>query len=199
MGRCKSLGLLKLFLSYASQLTGASILIWFFHILSSLLTIGSSGSLIGARSLVLFFLKTLQAQQFTFGGPESLIAIESLIPSDHLVLCHPLLLLPSIFPSIRVFPNESALHIRWPKYWSFSFSISPSSEYSGLISFRLDWFGLLAGQGTPENQCFGSVQTWWGWDSFSSWGLPGKALNYLWLGHKRSDNCLAWTQIPQCM
>ena len=65
------------------------------------------------------------------------------MPSNHLVLCHPLLLLPSIFPSIRVFSNELALHIRWPKYWSFSFSISPSSEYSGLISFRINWFDLL--------------------------------------------------------
>ena len=68
-----------------------------------------------------------------------LMFIESVMPSSHLILCHPLLLLPSIFPSIRVFPNESVLHIRWPKYWSFSFSISPSSEYSGLISFRMDW------------------------------------------------------------
>ena len=68
------------------------------------------------------------------------------MPSSHLILCRPLL--PSIFPSIRVFSNESALHIRWPKYWSFSFSISPSSEYSGLISFRMDWLGLLAVQGT---------------------------------------------------
>ena len=69
------------------------------------------------------------------------------MPSNHLVFCHPLLLLPSIFPSIRVFSNESFLRIRWPKYWSFSFSISPSNEYSGLISFRMDWFDLLAVQG----------------------------------------------------
>jgi len=66
------------------------------------------------------------------------------MPSNHLILCHPLLLLPSTFPSIRVFPNESAFHIRWLKYWSFSFSISPSNEYSGLISFRMDWFNLAA-------------------------------------------------------
>jgi len=71
--------------------------------------------------------------------------------SNHLILCHPLLLLPSIFPSIRVFSSESALHIRWPKYWSFSFSISPSSEYAGLISFRMDWLDLLAVQGTFES------------------------------------------------
>ena len=73
------------------------------------------------------------------------------MPSNHLILCHPLLLLPSIFPSIRVFSNESALFIRWPKYWSFSFSISPSTEYSGLISFRMDWLDLLAVQGTLKS------------------------------------------------
>ena len=80
-----------------------------------------------------------------------LMSIESVMPSNHLILCHPLLLLPSIFPSIRVFSNESALHIRWPKYWSFSFSISPSSEYSGLLSFRMDWLDLLAVQGTLKS------------------------------------------------
>jgi len=79
------------------------------------------------------------------------MSIESLMPSNHLILCHPLLLLPSIFPSIRVFSNESVLHIRWPKYWSFSLSISPSSEYSGLISFRIDWFDLLAVHGTLKS------------------------------------------------
>ena len=73
------------------------------------------------------------------------------MPSSHLILCHPLLLLPPIPPSIRVFSNESTLRIRWPKYWSFSFSISPSSEYSGLISFRMDWFDLLAAQGTLKS------------------------------------------------
>ena len=72
-------------------------------------------------------------------------------PSNHLIRYHPLLLLPSFFPSIRVFSNESLLHIRWPKYWSFSFSISPSHEYSGLISFRIDWFDLLAVQGTLKS------------------------------------------------
>ena len=73
------------------------------------------------------------------------------MPSNHLILCHPLLLLPSIFPSIRVFSNESVFHIRWPKYWSFSFSISPSNEYSRLISFRIDWLDLLAVQETLKN------------------------------------------------
>ena len=77
-----------------------------------------------------------------------LMSIESVMPSNQLILCHPLLLLPSIFPSIKVFSNEAVLCIRWPKYWSFSFSISPSSEYSGLISFRMDWLDLLAVLGT---------------------------------------------------
>ena len=76
------------------------------------------------------------------------MSIESVMPSNHLILCRPLLLLPSIFPSIRVFSNESALCIRWPLYWSFSFSISPSNEHSGLTSFRMDWLDLLAVQGT---------------------------------------------------
>ena len=80
-----------------------------------------------------------------------LMSIESVMPSNHVILCCPLLLLPSIFPSIRVFSNESVLHIRWPKYWSFSFSISPSNEYSGLISFRMDWLDLLAVQGTLKS------------------------------------------------
>ena len=76
------------------------------------------------------------------------MSIESMMSSNHLILCHPLLLLPSIFPSLRVFSNESALLIRWPKYWSFSFNISHSNEQPGLISFRIDWFDLLAVQGT---------------------------------------------------
>ena len=77
-------------------------------------------------------------------SPPTPMSIESVMPSNHLVLCHPLLLLPSIFPSIRVFSNESALRISWPKYWSFSFSIRPSNEHPGLISFRMDWLDLLA-------------------------------------------------------
>ena len=80
-----------------------------------------------------------------------LMSIESVMPSNHLILCRPLLLLPSIFPSIRVFSNDSVLHIRWPKYRSFSFSISLSNEYSGLISFRMDWLDLLAVQGTLKS------------------------------------------------
>ena len=93
-----------------------------------------------ARQASLSFTSSQSLLKFVF--------IESMMLSNHLILCHPLLLLPSIFPSTRVFFNESALHIRWSKYWSFSFSISPSNEYSGLISFRIGWFGLLAVQGT---------------------------------------------------
>ena len=87
-------------------------------------------------------------------NPQSLLKLMSIVlvmPSNHLILCHPFLRLPSIFPSIRVFSNESVLHIRWPKYWSFSFSISPSNECSGLISFRMDWLDLLVVQGTLKS------------------------------------------------
>ena len=84
-------------------------------------------------------------------SPAKLMSIESVMPSNHLILCHPLLLLPSIFPSIRLFSNESALHIRLPKYWSFSFNISPSNEHPDLISFRMDWLDLLAVQGTLKS------------------------------------------------
>ena len=80
-----------------------------------------------------------------------LTSIKSVMPSSHLILCPPFLLLPSIFPSIMVFSNESVLHIRWPKYWSFNFSISPSNKYSGLISFRMDWLDLLVVQGTLKS------------------------------------------------
>ena len=80
-----------------------------------------------------------------------LTSIKSVMPSNHLILCRSLLLLPSVFPSIKVFSNESVLHIRWPKYWSFNFSISPSNEYSGLISFRINWLDLLAVQGTLKS------------------------------------------------
>ena len=84
-------------------------------------------------------------------SPSKPMSIVSVMPSNHLIFCHPLLLLPSIFPSIRVFPNESALHIRWPRYWSFSFNISPSNEHPGLICFRMDWLDLLAVQGTLKS------------------------------------------------
>ena len=93
-----------------------------------------------------------------------LMSITSVMPSNHLILCHPLLLRPSIFPSIRVFSNESVLHIRWLQDWSFSFSISPSNEYSGLISFRMDWLDLLVVQGTLKNllQIHGSKHQFFG-------------------------------------
>ena len=84
-------------------------------------------------------------------SPPKTMSVESVIPSNHLILCHPLLLLPSIFPSIRVFSNETALRITWPKYWSFSFNISPSDGHSGLITFRMDWLDLLAVQGTLKS------------------------------------------------
>ena len=84
-------------------------------------------------------------------GVHSNSCLESVMPSNHLILCRPLLLSPSIFPSIRVFSKESALHIRWPKYWSFSFSISPSNEHPGLISFWMDWLDLVAAQGTLKS------------------------------------------------
>ena len=86
------------------------------------------------------------------------MSIESMMPSNHLIFCHPLLLLPSISPSIRVFSDEPTLSFRWPKYWSFSFSISPSSKYSGLISFRIDWLDLLAVQGTLKSLLQHTVQ-----------------------------------------
>ena len=91
-------------------------------------------------------------------GLLKLMSIESMMPSNHLILCCPLLFLPSIFPSIRVFSNELALRIRWPKYWSFSFSISPSNEFSGLISVRIDWFHLHVVQGTLKSLSSTTVQ-----------------------------------------
>ena len=91
-------------------------------------------------------------------NPPKPMSIKLMMPSNHLILCHPLLLLPSIFPNIRVFSNESALRIRWPKYWSFCFNISPSNEHPGLISFRMEWLDLLAVQGTLKSllQCHSS-------------------------------------------
>ena len=109
-----------------------------------------------------------------------LMSIELVMPSNHLILCHPFLLLPSIFPSIRVFSNESVLHISWPKYWSFSFSISPTNEYSGLISFRIDWFDLLVVQRTlksslnttvQKHQSFSAQPSLWSNSHIHSWLL----------------------------
>ena len=110
-------------------------------------------SLSHARLFVTPWTATCQAS-LCFTTSQSLfklMSIESVMPCNHLILCHPLLLLPSIIPSIRVFPSESAHPIRWPKHWSFSFSIGPSSEYSGLISFRIDWFDLLVVQETLKS------------------------------------------------
>ena len=124
-----------------------------------------------------------------------LMSIESVMPSNHLILCHPLLLLPSIFPSIRISSNELAVCIRWLKYWSFNFSISPSNEYSRLISFRIDWFDLLAVQGTLKSSptpqfesinylalslLYGptltSIHDYWKNHSFDSMHLSGKVI-----------------------
>ena len=109
------------------------------------------------RRVQLFVTPRTKARQASLSNSRSLpklMTIESVMPSSHLILCHPLLLLPSIFPNIRVFSNESALCIRWPKYWSFSFNISPSKEHPVLISFRIDWLDLLAVQGTLESRVF---------------------------------------------
>jgi len=116
------------------------------------MAIGSVQSLSRVQLFSTLWTKTHQASLSITNSQSlfKLMSIESVMPSNHLILCHSLLLSPSIFSSIRVFSNESVLHIRWPKYWSFSFIISPSSEYSGLISFRMDWLDLLAVQGTQE-------------------------------------------------
>ena len=105
------------------------------------------------RVFVTLWAAALQASLSTTNSPSllKLMPIESVMPLNHIILCCPLLLPPSIFPSIRVFSNESALHIRWPNYWSFGFSISPSNGYSGLMSFRMDWSDLLAVQGTLKS------------------------------------------------
>ena len=107
------------------------------------------------------------------------MSVESVMPSNHLILCHPLLLLPSIFSSIRVFSSESALPIRWLKYWSFSFNISPSNEYSGLISFRMDWLDLLA---SPRHSQESSPTP-----QFKS--ISSLMLSFLWVGLVRSFYC----------
>ena len=115
--------------------------------------LGSVQSLSRIRLFVTPWTAALQASlSITISrSPSKPMYIESVIPSNHLILCRPLLLLPSIFPSIRDFSNESALHIRWPKYWSFSFNISPSNEHPGLISFRMVWLDLFAVQGTLKS------------------------------------------------
>ena len=116
----------------------------------------SSFSSVQFSRLVVFATPWTAARQASLSvtnsqSPPKPMSIESVMPSSHLILCHPLLLLPSILPNIRVFSNESALCMRWPKYWSFSFNISPSNQYPGLISFRMDWLDLLAVQGTLKS------------------------------------------------
>ena len=111
------------------------------------------------------------------------MSIESVMPSNHLILCRPLLFLPSIFPSIRVFSNDSTLHMRWPKYWSFSFNISLSNEHPGLISFRMDWLDLLAVQGTLKS-LMGQITCSDVWKTtrlhvYRHMGLPGNCALYL--------------------
>ena len=113
-----------------------------------------------------------------------LMSIESVMPFSHLILCNPLILLPSIFPNIRVFSNESILHIRWPKYWSFSFNISPPNEHSGLISFRMDWLDLLAVQGTLK--------------VFSTNYLSlDKSSSFMMITCERKGKVFLWAQSPQ--
>ena len=121
------------------QREGARVWLWPIHV-----DVWHSSSV--AQSCLTLRLHGLQHTNPPCPSPSllKLMSIELVMPSNHLILCHPLLLLPSIFPSIRVFSNESVPHIRWPKYWSFSFSINPSNEYSGLISFRIDWLDFLA-------------------------------------------------------
>ena len=116
-------------------------------------SVSSIQSLSCIRLFVIPWTAACQAFLFIINSQSllKLMSIESLIPSNHLTLCHPLLLLPSVFPSVRVFSNESVLHIRWPKCWNFSFSISPINEYSGLISFKIDWFDILAVQETLKS------------------------------------------------
>ena len=127
------------------------LLIFFVKVLDTVL-----GPSIQLFSHVQFFVTSWTAHQASLFITSTqsvlkLMSIELVMPSNHLILCHPLLLLPSIFPSIKVFSNESALSIRWPKDWSFSFNISPSNEYSKRISFRMDWFDLLSVQGTLKS------------------------------------------------
>ena len=121
------------------------------EILTGCLEWGEIHTLLFSHSFVSYSLQPHTLQHARPGACSNLSPLSWWMPSNHLLLCHPLLLLPSIFPSIRVFSNEPTLCIRWPKYWSFSFSISPSNEYSGLISFRIYWLDLLAVQGTCKS------------------------------------------------
>ena len=150
LGGLQSMGLQKVGHKWALSL----VMIGFFLYILSLFCPFNSVQLLS--HVWLFAIPWTAARQASLSITDSwsmlkLMSIESEMPSNHLILCYPLLLLPSIFSSIRVFSSESVLHIRWPKYWSFSFSISPSNEYSCLISFRMDWLDLLAVQGTLKS------------------------------------------------
>ena len=126
-------------------------------------------------------------------GLLKLMSIELVMPSNHVILCHLLVLPPSIFPSIRVFSNESVLCIRWPKYWSFSFSISPSNEYSGLTSFRMDWLDLLAVQGTLKSllqHCSSKASILWHSGFFSFPTLT--SIHDYWKNHSFDQTDLCW-------
>ena len=121
-----------------------------------------------------------------------LMSIESVMPSNHLILCHLPLLLPSIFPRIRVFSNESVLHIRWPKYWSFSFNISPSSEYSGLISLRIDCFDLLAVQGTLKSSPTPQVKSIYSSALSFLYSPTLTSIHDYWKNHSFDETDLCW-------
>ena len=144
---------LKTLSSKTNLVTGYRGQIWL-HQDSKALTFSSVQLLSPVQFFVIPLTATCQASLLSITNSKNLLklkTIELVMPSNHLILCCPLLLPPSVFPSMRVFSNESVLHIMWPQYWSFSFSINPSNEYSGLISFRMDWLDLLAVQGTLKS------------------------------------------------
>ena len=148
--------MLKMFLMTSLTRTNIFQTNAYLNILSFFSNIYQFSSVQWLRHVQLFMTPWIAARQASlsitnFWSPPKPMSIESVMPSNHLILCRPLLLLPSVFPSIRVFSNESALHIRRPKYWNFSFNISPSNEHPGLISFRMDWLDLLAVQETLKS------------------------------------------------
>ena len=141
--------------SSVSSCEGSQIIVWlelFIILIMYILWFSSVQLLSRVRLFATLWIAASQASLSITNSRSllKLMSIESVIPSNHLILCHPLIL-PSIFPSIRVFSSKSGLHVRWPKYWSFSFSISPSKEHPGLISFRMDWLNLIAVQGTLKS------------------------------------------------
>ena len=168
MGLYQDVTPLHIFTSCFLSILSLNVIFFKFYCICSFITISSVQSL---SHVWLFATPWTAAHQASLSITNSwsllrLMSIESVMPSNHLILCRPLLLLPSVFPSIRVFSNESALHIRWPKYWSFN--ISPSNEYLGLISFRMDWLDILAVQGTLKSllQCRSSKASILGCSAF---------------------------------